>query len=113
MQTVSIAADGSTCVRYEYKRKDITVTLNVDGGILPEGVDSIIYGKYESELQLPIPVREGYGFEGWYVGEEKFTSHTMPAEDTVLQARWVAGQYGYTVNYYQQNVDGSENYTLK
>ena len=113
VQTVSIAADGSTCVRYEYKRKDITVTLNVDGGILPEGVDSIIYGKYESELQLPIPVREGYGFEGWYVGEEKFTSHTMPAEDTVLQARWVAGQYGYTVNYYQQNVDGSENYTLK
>ncbi len=113
VQTVTIAADGSTCVRYEYRRKSVTMMLDVDGGALPEGAEAVISGKFESELQLPIPVREGYGFEGWYVGEEKFTGHTMPAEDMTLQARWAAGQYGYTVNYYQQNVDGSDNYTLK
>lgn len=113
VQTISIAADGSTCVCYEYRRKSITLALDVNGGILPEGAQAVINGRFESELQLPVPTREGYGFEGWYVGEEKFTGHMLPAEDLTLQARWAAGQYGYTVNYYQQNVDGSENYTLK
>lgn len=37
----------------------------------------------------------------------------MPADDVTLKAKWVAGQYSYTINYFQQNVDGSEEYTLK
>ena len=112
-QNVTIQADGSTCVRYEYRRKETSITFDVDGGRLPEGTESVMTGKYESEIQLPVPTREGYGFDGWYNGEDKFTGNTMPADSITLKAKWIAGQYGYTINYYQQNVDGSENYTLK
>lgn len=112
-QMITIQADGSTVVRYDYRRKETSITFDVDGGTLPEGAQTVLKGKYESEIQLPVPVREGYGFEGWYKGEEKYTENTMPAEDITLKAKWVAGQYGYTINYFVQNVDGSENYTLK
>ena len=112
-QQVTIAADGSTYVRYEYKRKECTLTLDVNGGIPLKETETTITGKYESEIQLPVPTREGYGFDGWYVDDEKFTGHTMPADDVTLKARWVAGQYSYTINYFQQNVDGSEEYTWK
>lgn len=112
-QTITIQADGSTVVRYDYRRKETSITFDVDGGTLPEGVQTVLKGRYESEIQLPVPVREGYGFEGWYKGEEKYNGNTMPAEDITLKAKWVAGQYGYTINYFVQNVDGSENYTLK
>ena len=36
----------------------------------------------------------------------------MPAENTTLYAKWNAGQVNYTVNYYLQNVDGTD-YVLK
>ena len=36
----------------------------------------------------------------------------MPAENTTLYAKWNAGEVNYTVNYYLQNVDGT-NYVLK
>ena len=110
---MSIQADGSTYVRYEYSRNDITITFDTDGGMLPEGIGEKLTAKYESKMELPIPVRAGYGFVGWYVGEDKYTARTMPSEDVTLKAKWAAGQYGYTINYYQQDVDGSDHYTLK
>lgn len=112
-QTVSIQADGSTYVRYEYSRNDITITFDTDGGTLPEGINEKLSEKYGSKMELPIPVRAGYGFVGWYVGEDKYTASIMPSEDVTLKAKWAAGQYGYTINYYQQDVDGSDHYTLK
>ena len=36
----------------------------------------------------------------------------MPAENTTLYAKWNAGEVNYTVNYYLQNVDGTD-YVLK
>ena len=112
-QTVTILADGSTYVRYEYSRNDVTITFDTDGGTLPAGTAEKMTGKYESMIELPVPVRSGYGFVGWYVDEDKFTGNTMPADDVTLKARWAAGQYGYTINYYLQDVDGSDHYTLR
>lgn len=112
-QKVSVKADGSTVVRYDYRRKSIHITLDTADGVLPDGTSSELIGKYGTNIQLPMPTRTGYGFDGWYAGEKKFTEGTMPAEDVTLTAKWEAGQYGYTINYYQQNLDGSDNYTLK
>lgn len=110
-KTIYIAADGSTVVRYDYTRKQCTITLDPGKGYLQEGISNTITAKYGEKITLPIPARGGYGFSGWFNGKEKFTEAVMPAEDVSLIAEYRAGQYQYTVNHYQQNVDGN-GYTL-
>lgn len=105
-----INADGSTVVRYEYKRNSYTITFDANEGSL-EG-DGTITAMYGQTIVLPVPAREGYGFGGWYEGDVRFDDATMPARNMALTAVWNAGEYGYTVNHYQQNVDGSDKYTL-
>ena len=108
-QSVNVNADGSTVVRYEYTRKSYTMTFDAAGGTL-SGSDTIT-AKFGEAVTFPVPVRDGYGFDGWYYGEEKVSESVMPAENRTLTAKWEAGKYGYTVNYYKQNVDGAA-YTL-
>lgn len=110
-QGVYIALDGTTVVRYEYTRKYYTITLDVNGGIIPEGTDLTITAKHGTPISLPAPQREGFGFDGWFSGSVKFSEKVMPTRDMTLVARYTAGQFGYTVNHYQQNVDGI-GYTL-
>ena len=55
--------------------------------------------------------RAGYAFGGWYTDVDcttRWNESTMPAENTTLYAKWNAGQVNYTVNYYLQNVDGTD-----
>lgn len=110
-QSVSVEADGTTVVRYEYTRNTYTITLNAGEGTLPDGVSVTITAKYEASIILPVPVRTGYGFNGWYNGATAFEASVMPAQNLTLTASYVEGQYNYTVNHYQQNVDGN-GYTL-
>lgn len=112
-QAFVIAADGSTVVRYEYIRKIYTITLDPASGSFTDGTGESISVPYEAELQLPVPVREGYGFDGWYEADQKFTDGMMPAGNISLKAKWIAGQYGYTINHYLQKEDGSDSYLLK
>ncbi len=111
VQTVSIMGDGTTVVRYEYTRKEYTITLDAGEGSMPEGASSKITAKYGAAIILPTPMRTGYGFSGWYNGTVKFAENVMPAENLTLTASYIVGQYNYTINHYQQNVDGN-GYTL-
>ena len=89
-------------------------TVPADEGTEPEGTGTnviTITALYGEAITLPTPIREGYGFAGWYNGDEKFESATMPAGDLTLTAQWKEGEYAYTVNHYKQNVDGGD-YTL-
>ena len=104
-----ISADGKASLSYHYIRNSYTITLDAAGG---EVSAASVTAKYNAPVVLPTPIREGYGFEGWYTANgEKYTLSTMPIDGAELTAQWVAGQYGYTVNHYHQNVDG-EGYTL-
>lgn len=107
-QTVTVKADGTLVVKYEYTRNSYTLTFDADGG---EVEPPSITAKYGESITLPTPTREGYGFDGWYNGTVAFNSATMGAENLTLTAQWSAGKIGYTVNHYQQNVDGN-GYTL-
>jgi len=107
-QTVTVKADGTLVVEYKYTRNSYTIAFDADGG---EVEPSSITAKYGESITLPAPTREGYGFDGWYNGTVAFTSATMVAENLTLTAQWSAGKIGYTVNHYQQNVDGN-GYTL-
>lgn len=60
--------------------------------------------------------REGYRFDGWYNGKDKFTFNEEITEDTVLDAKWVK-QHKVTFNYNggseeQKQVTVDENTTI-
>ena len=42
-----------------------TVTLDADGGELPEGFDTTMYPQSGSQFELPVPTKYGYVFVGW------------------------------------------------
>lgn len=109
-RTLEITADGNAVLRYDYTRNTYTLTFDATEGTL-EGNDTIT-ALYGADITPPSAYREGYGFAGWYDGDVRFDVRTMPSKDMKLTAAWKAGEYGYTVNYYHQNVDGSDGYTL-
>lgn len=67
-QTVTISADGSTVVDYEYTRNSYTVTFDANGhGTSPRATDVM----YEDKATQPEePQAEGYIFSGWYKESE-------------------------------------------
>ncbi|MBQ8392437.1 MAG: InlB B-repeat-containing protein [Clostridia bacterium] len=47
--------------------------------------------EYDSVIDIPTPVRDGYTFDGWYIGTEPFTSETWTiTEDITLTPYWSA-----------------------
>ena len=112
-QQITVAADGTAVARYYYDRNTYTLTFEAGEGQFPGGEENVakVTARYGAEITIPVPVREGYGFAGWYRGDAKFESATMPAENLTLTAKWKSGEYAYTVNHYQQNQNGT-GYTL-
>lgn len=109
-RTLEITADGNAVLRYDYTRNTYTLTFDATEGTLEGNVT--ITALYGADITPPSAYRGGYGFAGWYDGDVRFDVRTMPSKDMKLTAAWKAGEYGYTVNYYHQNVDGSDQYTL-
>ena len=62
-----------------------TISFNGNGGPTPDRITA----DYNSLITLPSPSRTGYTFGGWYIGETRFESNTMPAENLTLTAKWI------------------------
>ncbi|MBR5309665.1 MAG: InlB B-repeat-containing protein, partial [Oscillospiraceae bacterium] len=107
VKEVYITLDGTTVVRYEYTRKYYTITLDVNEGVLPAGAKETITAKHGTAISLPNPTRDGYGFDGWFLGSVQFSENVMPTKNITLVAKYTEGQFGYTVNHYLQRVDGN------
>ena len=76
-----------------YKRGVFTITLDLNGGELPEGVASTIEACYGDSVidALPVLTRDYYYFDGWFTTSgDKVTADTVfdTAEDLTLTARW-------------------------
>lgn len=71
--------------------KVVTITFNVDDGIIDRSTQEIRIG---SEIgELPTPVREGYIFRGWYLsGDSSYYNAILPTttfeKDASLISRW-------------------------
>ena len=93
-QTVTILADGSRVVTYQYTRNSYILTWDGNGGTLDgESIisDSVKYGDSISE---PSEVsREGYDFAGW----DTTPASTMPAANTTYTAQWSVNSYNLTL----------------
>ena len=61
-----------------------TVTLDADGGELPEGFDITMYSQSGSKFELPVPTKYGYEFIGWTRIETQEGAEVKPEESPVL-----------------------------
>ena len=64
--------------------KKYLIEFNANGG---NEVSSILVSPNGS-ITLPIPVRDGYTFVGWYLNNQKITSLSSINQDYVLIAKW-------------------------
>lgn len=117
----TVKGDGSTVVKVYYNRNEYTLTYDLNGSDAAwtdSETDQSHKYRFGAEITTPTSndlSRAGYAFGGWYTDADctaEFTATTMPAENTTLYAKWNAGEVNYTVNYYLQNVDGTD-YVLK
>lgn len=71
----------------------ITLSLDADGGTLPEGTAATISVAHGAAAgSLPAPTRTGFRFDGWYEGDTLVTADTVyyaPARTVTLTAHWV------------------------
>ena len=72
-------------------------TISFNGGGGSNTTKNILIGQPIGDL--PISVRDGYTFVGWYTdanGGEKVTKDTIPTGDSVYYAHWIEINYSYT-----------------
>lgn len=81
-------------IHAEYAVNTYTVTFETDNGVSIEPLNDIEHG---TTIELPIPIRAGYGFKGWYTGptanDAHFTSLSKVTAGMTLFARWDSGMF--------------------
>lgn len=104
-KTGTIAADGSLALRLYYDRENVTVTLDPNGGSLPNaGLTRTV--RYGARLRVDEPTLTDYAFAGWYP-EGSDTPFTGPVtEPMTLTARWAAKPVSFTVEHYVMGTGG-------
>ncbi len=107
-KSVVINGDGSSVVEYSYTRNIHTVTYRFNDNATE---DKVTQGRFGSNIEIIVPVRAGYAFDGWFDNSsftgEPLTAGTIPDEDIILYAKWTAGKYNYTAEHYTENPDGT------
>ena len=83
-QTVSILADGSRVVEYQYTRNTYTLTWNLAGGTITTAGTAAGDVLYEAPISAPTVERVGYTFAGW----DSDIATTMPAAPLTYTASW-------------------------
>ena len=69
-----------------------TLTFESNGGAAQESLNQ----DFATPLTLPIPLKAGFTFGGWYVDEslaQPFNEATMPAQNITLYAQWTPTVY--------------------
>lgn len=110
-----VKADGSLVLKVYYDLNIYTLTYDPKGGTLDE---TTLTARPEERIGVPVPVREGYTFEGWYLDEEYQQSfgETMPDHDLTVYAKWEQQTVNYMVRHYQEklwSITGNEEIPYK
>lgn len=81
-------------LKAKWEANQYTVTFDMQGGEFEAGTEDTFAVTYDKEVgTLPVPIRYGYQFEGWFTeldGGEQVTADTVwkTAEDRKLYAKW-------------------------
>ena len=103
----SLTVTTDTTVYAKWSPISYSISYNFDGGELPEGVTNPTSYTIESnDITLASPVRKGYAFDGWELGNNRIQTITKGnVGDLSFTAKWVKD--GYTVTY--ENTKGTVN----
>ena len=100
-----VSPDGTTKVQLYFTRQSFDLTYKYILG------DQTITMLFEQPIQKPQDdQKDGYIFDGWYNGEQKFdfTNATMPNNDLVLTPKFVANtDTRFVLQYFLENLDGT------
>ena len=81
------------------------VAFNSNGGT---AIESIEVAEGSTATKPADPTKVGYTFEGWYLGENKFSFEQPITGETTLTANWTPNtDTAYTVKHLQEKLDGS------
>lgn len=85
-----------------YDVVEYTITYDLGGGYLPNGLTNRTEYTVNDTFTLNKPTRDGYGFEGWYSnsfsGLQKEVTISNSAEHLTFTAQWGAIKYNITYN---------------
>ena len=107
-----IKGDGSTVIKAYYNRERYTITF--DTGIEGVSLDPIKNVKYETNINEPVLVREGYTISSWWSNvRSTFDFINIKAEyNEEIECRWTAKtNTKFTVKHYIENID-DDGYTF-
>ena len=90
-------------VNAKWKANTYSIEYDLDGGKLIEtATKSIIY---DEEIILPVPIKDGYIFDGWYYNNQKIENGIWKIDQNVtLKAKWIEAK-----NLILYNLDGGTN----
>ena len=78
------------------------VTYHLNGGTFNEETNMEAIVNWGDTINLPIPYKYGYAFEGWYTGntvnDKKFTNYDAVFRDVDLFAKFVPAKYKLTLD---------------
>ena len=83
---------------------EVTISFDSQGGL---AISPMTVSEVGQLTNMPVAVREGYRFDGWFEDAEAttaFSNTSMPADDLTLYAKWTINQY--TISF-EEN-DGSD-----
>lgn len=79
-------------IRYEGFIEYVKVSFDPAEGALPQGANETVSVAKGDSLELPVPIRGGYTFLGWFFGEgpnrAQANSLTVFSQDITLTAEW-------------------------
>ena len=96
-QTITVAADNSSVIKYYYTRNSYKLTLQYDNGISSVSGDGTY--KFGADVTINAILKEGYSFAGWtgsLTFQEQKNTFTMPDKDITICANSSAGIYKIT-----------------
>lgn len=93
-QTVTILADGSLVVTYNYTRNSYTLEWALGGGSISSAGTAAGSVKYGASLTAPTVTKTGYTFSSW----SPSVPATMPAANSTYTAQWSANTITITWN---------------
>lgn len=112
--TIDIGMEDGT-LDINYKRNDVTITLNGNGGNWTDGKETGStnhYGKYgEDHIFGDDPVREDHRFLGWEDSTHNLIkhldNHKFPADSVEYFAKWEQTHANYTVEFWYETPDST------
>lgn len=96
----TVFTENTTLYAHWTEERIYAITLNANGGQLPDGTASPVNTQPNGKLaSLPTPTRDGYAFNGWYTaasGGSRASTDTVFQADTTLYAHWTEKK-GFTI----------------